>query len=296
MGLYKNGLHIHFLQSHLFLPFPHFMLFTSCDQTHTLDAQVTCPLPLHFWMNGLQVTCFSPTLLDEWLSKSHASPPLFGWMGHQVTCFSSTLLDEWATKSHASPPHFWMNGLQVTCFSSTLWMNGPPSHMLLLHTLDEWATKSHASPPHFGWMGHQVTCFFPHTLDEWVSLVQPFAKTLNHPTMSPIKYLPTSSTSGVAPWSCMGTITTRPILYNWLEYTTRPKKSSRRCPKTIQINIVEVEKKFCRVRLLSQFSVISSQKELRVMPVGRWRALQQERPILERGEVKHRPTSVRGPN
>jgi hypothetical protein len=195
-----------------FSPFP-----ISCSSPlatkHTLDAQVMCPSPYTFgwiaskshaslptlWMNGPPSHMLLLHTLDEWATKSHASPPHFGWMAskshafppilldewppshmllphtldewppshllllhtfgwivHQVTCFSSTLLDESFTKSHASPPLFGWMGHQVTCFSSTLWMNGPPSHMLL-----------------------------PHTLDEWVSLVQPFCQNVEPPQPCP---------------------------------------------------------------------------------------------------------------
>ncbi len=147
------------------------MLFTSSDQT-LFGCPSHVSLPLHFRWRP-RVTCFDPHHTFGWMDpKSHASPLHF-WMNDPP---SHMLL----------PPHFWMNGppshmllphtldengLQVTCFSSTLWMNGTPSHMLLPHT--------------FGWMDHQVTCFFP-TLWMNGSLVQPFAKMLNHPTMSPV--------------------------------------------------------------------------------------------------------------
>ncbi len=92
------------------------------------------------------ISCSSPLVTKHTLDAQVMcpSPYTFGWI---------------ASKSHASLP--------------TLWMNGPPSHMLLLHSLDEWATKSHASSPHFGWMGLSSATILP---KRWTT-----------PTMSPIK-------------------------------------------------------------------------------------------------------------
>ncbi len=151
---------------------PSHMLFTSCDQTLFGCPSHVCPspLPLHFGWRPW-VTCFAPTLLDEWPPCHMLLPPTLWMNGLSSHMLLPHTLDEWPTKSHASPP--------------TLWMNGSSSHMLLLHTLDEWP-PSHMLHPHtFGWMAHQVTCFFPilwmndppshmllpHTLDEWVSCV-----------------------------------------------------------------------------------------------------------------------------
>jgi hypothetical protein len=194
-----------------------------------------------------------------------------------------------ASKSHASPSHFWMNGLpshmllpldfgwmahQVTCFSSTLWMNGRPSHMLLFHTLDEWLAKSHASLPHFGWMAGQVTCFsstlwmngppsrimlLPHTLDEWVSRSTICRNVEPPPPCPPIKYLPTSTTV-VAPWSCMDHHNTSHIVQ-----LTRVHDKIKIIPKMPQNNTNQYlsrSRKSFVGSVCSQFSVISSKKSL----------------------------------
>jgi hypothetical protein len=121
-GLYKNGLRVRFLQSHMFLPLAYALHLL---RPNTLSMPKSCVPPLYtldewppshmllspadFWMNGPPSHMIVPHTLDEWPPSHILLPPtLFGWMAHQVTCFSSTL-----------------------------WMNGPPSHILLPHTLDE---------------------------------------------------------------------------------------------------------------------------------------------------------------
>jgi len=89
-----------------------------------------------------KVICFSPFPIScsSPLATKHT-------LDAQVMCPSPYTFGWIASKSHASLP--------------TLWMNGPPSHMLLLHTLDEWPPSHMLFPPHFWMNGLQVICFFP---------------------------------------------------------------------------------------------------------------------------------------
>lgn len=138
-------------------------------------------------------------------------------------------------------------------------------------------------------MDHQVTCFFP-TLWMNGSLVQPFAEMLNHTTMSPVGiYL--LQQVGVAPWPCMDHHHKTSHIVQLTRVHDKKNIIPKMPPKQYEQIFVKVEKKFCRVSLLSIFSYFFT-KELRVMPVGRSRALQQEEPHV-RGGVKHRPTLPR---